>query len=233
MAFVSDTFTDTAGTALTAHTPDTGGAWAKFYTTGYPGDADIISGGLLGAADTDNDQGFFYNAATPPSADYVVRGQVTTGSSLSDLSLEIAPFLMARLTGQGTSTWDGYQSILYVTSTTGDVEVRLARVDNGTGTQIDTAWTSAGYLAINSTYEWEFRLNGSSLEVWFDGVKRLEATDATYSAAGKVGIRLQNLDTGRNGRVHLTLFEATEITSGETVRGMPRGVLRGVLRGVV
>ena len=81
MSFVNDTFTDANSTALTAHTPDTGGAWlAHPSSLGTP--AAAIGGNRLGG--TWGLYGAYYNNATPPSADYSVSVDVQNGGTLDN-----------------------------------------------------------------------------------------------------------------------------------------------------
>ena len=97
--FVADTFTDTDSTALTAHTPDTGGTWTVHGSSiGTPtvpivsNKLDASSWGLYGA---------YYNTATPPSADYVVAVDVQTDGTSDTTS---GGGVFARLSSSATLT---------------------------------------------------------------------------------------------------------------------------------
>ena len=73
--FLVDSFTDTNGTALTAHTPDTGGTWTAHGSSIGTPSASIQSNEVAG---TWGLYGAYYNTATPSSADYSVTVDVRT-----------------------------------------------------------------------------------------------------------------------------------------------------------
>src|SRR5208282_63314 len=75
-----DTFTDTAGTELAAHLPDSGGVWTldSFYNTG---DMVITNANRLRSNSANN--ALYRHSAVPPSADYDVACDVV---SLTDVS---------------------------------------------------------------------------------------------------------------------------------------------------
>ena len=69
-AFLVDSFTDTATTALQSHTADVGGAWSR-HSSSAASDLTIDSTGLR-LRTTSASTVAYQNAATPPSADYIV-----------------------------------------------------------------------------------------------------------------------------------------------------------------
>src|ERR1022692_1236936 len=76
--FVTDSFTDTAGTALTSHTGETGATWAK--NGGFSGgsviitDSNRIRSGVSGAS-------VYYASGDPNLADYSVSADVYVASA--------------------------------------------------------------------------------------------------------------------------------------------------------
>lgn len=87
--FVSDLFAGTASTAITAHTPDTGGAW-----TLRSGAASLTldGAGKVALASANGSYTTWYNAATPSSADYSVTMDVTPTSATDT---EVGPCIRA------------------------------------------------------------------------------------------------------------------------------------------
>ncbi len=90
--FVTDTFTGTNGTAITAHTPDTGSAWA--YRTGA-GSISLNGSGAGVLATNNGSYSMWYSPSTAPLSDYAVRLDVTPASATDT---EVGPCVRASST---------------------------------------------------------------------------------------------------------------------------------------
>ena len=132
--------------------------------------------------------------------DVPLRGTAITG--------DYTPIVMARLAGVGSATtWDGY-FIRFLTGST-PPRAEIIRMDNGTGTQLGANITittadgdAVGLSVVGSTIEgW----HKPSAGAWTSLGAR---TDATYTAAGYVGLygtgdsttwRIDNFNAGTVG----------------------------------
>lgn len=100
--------------------------------------------------------------------------------------------LGARLVDVGVGTTDGY-ALLVARDATGQRDWFLYRVDNEVFTQIATVADGASVVAGDSI---KLVCNGSSIEGWHKPAAGsysliLSAADATYAAAGKVGLAIK------------------------------------------
>lgn len=207
MSFVIDTFTDTGGTAFTAHTPDVGGDWfAHPSSIGTPV-ASIASNRLAGSWGL---YGAYYNDETPPSADYRVTvdvqrdGTIDTGSGGG---------VFARL--QTTAPLDGILVrmrsngfYLEIFDGTGGGPVATHSVSYTPATGVDYRLTldvSGNDISVKAQRQdnsnW---INSSGSEVASE-VNMISVTDSTVTAAGHVGIAgrlaIYNFDNFGTGQV--------------------------------
>ena len=191
--FAQDSFTGTAGTNITAHTDDCGNSWSSADCTTSPASSNTLDGSGSVYIKFSSGAAVCYstNSATPPSANYTVRANVTNSASSSSSGV------LARFTNSATP--NGY----FLRANCGSSLLQLFRVDSGVTTLLGTAGSiSCG----NGTGVNEIKLvvNGSSLSGYFGGTLIDSATDSTYGSAGLVGI----YNTNGNG-----LSTAVRITS--------------------
>lgn len=181
--FLNDTFTESAITLLTSHTPETGGSWVK-----YELQADQIfnvgaSTGTVVNAGTSGD--IAYNTVTPPSSDYTVAVTTgTTGSIATDRFWGACARMQsdksgycARLSAAGVLTIQEYAS--------GSVST--------TGTELATATYS---IPTYTPFEIKFGVVGSTLTAELVGYGSISATDTTISSAGSAAILIRRNDNG-------------------------------------
>ncbi len=167
----SDTFTDTAGTNLTAHTADVGGAWAK--VTGSTGNL-IISSANRARLDTVGSGAVYYHAATPDSAQYDAQATF---------------YYFTGIAGNYNALWAN----LLTTANTG----YLVQYEQDAGKWVINQATNDVYTNIgqyvqaltNSTaYTVKLEIRTASQKAYIDGVLRITATDTTHTAVGKCGL---------------------------------------------
>ncbi len=170
-----DTFTDTAGTLLTAHTPDGGGSWS--ISTGGS-DGVITASNTLRAGGTVATGAL--HSATPPSADYSVYAKVIAKNLGVDHRIGVA----GRMVGD-----DRYSVHLRGLAGT----FRLMKNVGGVGSQLATDATIT--VVEGGEYALELRMSGSTLEGYVDGVLKLSATNTDLTAAGKAGVALDGSGT--------------------------------------
>lgn len=190
MTFASDTFTDTAATLLSAHTPSGGGSWSQHASASATAAIDSTGG----RAQT-NSAGTSLNAAyllspTPPSADYsvfatIVRVSTGTGNPACEVigrgangtGSTLTCYLAGHEINAGTQRW------------------RLRKLVNGSATTLSSTVTAT--LTQDQAYQVELRMAGTTVSLYVDGVLTITATDSDVTAAGLSGLRWFSTDAYR------------------------------------
>ena len=174
--YVQDTFTDTNGTALNAHTPDIGGsgAWNALQGTLR------INNNMV---DMDAHFGRYENNCTvsPSSADYEVSVDVVWNGGDG----------WANKTGV-LGRWDtsgphvaGYEAFYDENDSTWYLRYWSSSSLQGTlGTYADAGFTSG-------TKTLKLGMVGTAIKVYIDGVERISATNSTITAANKGGLLME------------------------------------------
>lgn len=188
-AFLSDTMTGTNGTALTAHSPETGGAWSA--QSGYtPSPENTIQANRMLAG---SGVGVYRNAAVPASADYYVECVLDWVSTLTADNIGV--------TGRASAAANTFYFARWSQSAGG---FQLFKCVAGTNTQLGTTYVAAfasGSRAIRLT------MTGSTIAMSVDGVERVSVTDTAITAAGFAGVRA-GLATSASTGIHLTSIVA-------------------------
>lgn len=169
--FVYDTFTDTAGTLLESHTPDTGGTWTRVRGGGI----EIVSN--TARPDRNKSDDLYVNSAAAPSPDYVAGISVTFAGNNEDNIVELyARVDVALSTGYGATldALGNYRIIRYV----GGVPTVLA---SGTTTALKPRGT------VN---EIVFFVTDSAKRLIVNGTIVATTADNTVTAAGLAGFGL-------------------------------------------
>lgn len=198
MSFVTDTFTDTGGTALSAHTGEAGATWAHQPGDGLGGTALITAAGTCRG--TGADGGFYYASGSPASADYDVEAVLHRYSTYQGVH---------QVGGRmDTAAFTGY---LFGYNDFADVW-QLRKFVGGTETVLDTF---AGSNTVGNDYTAKLELRGDQVKGYVDGVEVCAATDAAISAAGKAGLVVY--ESGGDG----TSWEFASLTATDAVAGPP------------
>jgi hypothetical protein len=191
--FVSDTFTDADGTAITAHTPETGGAWHV-----SDGSGQIDSGHLHSVT---NDIGSVWNDAPPTSPDYSVS---------ADISVTVFPgggdggVIMRSTGGAGA---DHYEAGWYG----GGSEWVLVKF---TGGGFSVLGSSADTMVPGISKRLVLQMTGTAYSVSVDGTEILSGTDVDITAAGFSGCQL-DFGTGTDA-VYVDNFVCQSLAGGTT-----------------
>ena len=166
MAFITDTFTDTDGVLLSAHTPDSGGSWAL--NSAYTATGEINTNRARSTAGSATN---YYHSAVPPSADYSVTITMEAmGASTTDNGC----------TGRGSTDAKTY----YVVRCD-DTEITLRKVVAGTFTLLGTY---AGAVVNGDTVALD--MAGTTIRALQNGTQRLSVADSAISAVGYAGVFL-------------------------------------------
>lgn len=167
MAVFNDTFTDTNGTALESHTPNTGTSWTQVWSSGAPTGFEIETNTAvvnIGLSD-----GCIYSAnATYPSADYSAEA-VNAGNTGDDTL-----YLFVRLQDQEN---------MYAAKLVAGGTSQLYKKVTGTWTALGTSFTGPAAGSVN-----KLEIIGTTIKFYDDGVELKSVTDSDISAAGKAGI---------------------------------------------
>lgn len=165
--FFTDTFTDTASTSLSSHTPNSGGTWAQ---TGGPGGGWRITDANRVRAN-DIFWMVFSSSIQAPSADATITGVIRRLTNVNWIGVG----------GRGnTSDARMYGCLL------GSNTLYLQELDSIAGnTELGTY---AASLANDTDYTVTLTMTGTTIKCFLDGVERISATDATLSAAGSVTV---------------------------------------------
>lgn len=176
-AFVSDTFTDTNGTSLNAHTPDVGGAWTDTPSPPTSSLADIESNHLECNAHFETNR--FYNDAAQPSGDYYVEVVITQNGSHGWNNFA---GVLGRVQ-QASGTLECYEAVWIENGSSDQWE--LFKWSGGSPTSLGT-WADA---FASGTRTVRLEMNGTAIKVFVDTVERISVTDATWST-GRAGLTI-------------------------------------------
>lgn len=190
--FAQDSFTDAAGTDLTAHAPESGGGWSLYDNVGVTSTSPKIN-----AAGRLYNQGTTSTArfGTPPSANYYVEAVIDFVSAVASETVGIT----ARDSGN-TTTLD-----CYIFRWSGGNWQLFKTVDGTTtqlGSNVPDALTS-GSRTIRLT------VNGSTISGSVGGSVVVSVTDTDITAAGKAGIRNTTAQTATTGRQLASIVAST------------------------
>jgi hypothetical protein len=194
MAAVSDTFVGSALTELSTHSPDVGGAWNKSVSFAN----DLVLNGSGGVYSTGN--ALYYNSTLPASADYSVFFRVRGGTIAGAVGV-----MFRRSFGGGHETFmwvytDGSNWRLYWNIDTGFTQI---------GSDVAQA------LSINTDYDCEVRLSGTSIQLYVNTVLKINATDSNVTGNGTAG----PLGLGASSSSNLQLSNFSIVNSGTSVDG--------------
>src|SRR5574340_27254 len=104
--FVSDTFTDTDNTNLSAHTGETGATWAKH--TSYTADATIISN----QAKVSSGTAMYYASGNPTNADYYAAMDIIrSGSGALGVACRVNTAAHTFYYAQHYTNWQLYKAV--------------------------------------------------------------------------------------------------------------------------
>lgn len=173
----SDSFTDTTGTLLSAHTSSTGTTWTV--QGGSNTTAQISASGTVrrGAAGT----AAYYTSAVPLSADYLLEADVVVKSLLAGDFAGVIGRVDTTGTGSGTFYTARYNVDL------GRWE--LYRFVNGGQTNLGTF---AQVLTSGQSYRVGLDMHGSTISVLVNGAVVVTVTDTGITTAGRAGVRFFN-----------------------------------------
>lgn len=230
-----DSFTDTDGTLLSAHTPDAGGSWVSWSVAGgtapSPNSAVIVGNELDNNGPTNaTANAAFYHSAVPPTADYTVSAPIKIYAKQRHTGL------FARLRAFSHDTYWLYLDAAAET-------VSLYRVDSGANVLLGSA---ALPLTVGNTYVCELSVSGTgasvALGVTVDGVSKISVSDtstARITSAGYMGVwlgggtdsRLQSISRNDVVASELTVTAPANLRIYQRIAGSASVALSGTYTG--
>jgi hypothetical protein len=187
-SFVTDTFTDADGTALTAHTGELGATWTfkSLFSTADTGIT--ILGGRVAGRNTS--YGLDLASGTPPGAEYDLTMVVAMMATNVDNGVGFA--------ARADRTSDTVYVVCYQGGTTNGWWT--ARILNGTWTNLATF--NLAYVP-DSTYAATLKVRDAAKTLFVAGVNNdaalITLSENDISAAGSVGLYVQNPGTATTG----------------------------------
>lgn len=197
---VSDSFTDTATTALASHTGETGATWTK-HGINASGTAEISNANRLRGTSAGASLVLHYASGVPGSADYYVEASIKFLSMLSGTYAGVAGRI-------NTAANTFYWAIYNVSSASWELWNATTKIG------------SFAYIA-SAGEEHTLRLDmaGTTIRLLVNGAEAVSVTDATISAAGRAGVLSYGVTSDSTG-LHHSSFAAADaggavLTSGD------------------
>ncbi len=174
--FGRDTFTGTAGTLQTSHTPELGGPWTvSSGVSGVISNANRLRGpNAAGAGENIT----LLSTATPFSPDQIVTAGIHFKSGFANGEYGV---FARHIVSAFTCYYAGYE----VNAGQWALYRLAAGIFNVLGTHVQA-------LSNNVTSQLELRCGSALKEVYIDGVQRISSTNNTHRLTGRTGIRLNN-----------------------------------------
>ena len=175
----SDSFTDTSGVNLTAHTGELNATWTQTVISEQDG---VVSN--EGRARKNGDAVAVYISPATSGANYAVEADVHAKTLINNDAIGVLGRYDNSIT-TGTGTW--YLARYLYSTTAGNSQWQLYKDVNGTQTQLGTF---AQTITAGTNYRVRLQMIGTAITLWVNGVQRVSATDNAVTAAGFPGMRL-------------------------------------------
>lgn len=182
-AFVTDTFTGSAGTTLQTHTGELGATWTKHPAAAQ--DMVLTNANKLRGSSTGN-YGLYYASAVPPSSEYAVSCTVTQVSLLSNPT-----GICARL---DTAAQTCYYAQYGGSGALGLFELRkvVAGVETSLGQYVQT-------LGDGNSVTMTLQVYDRAKKLLINGITRVTSSDNTITATGRVGVKGKSQNNNTTG----------------------------------
>ena len=190
MAFLTDTFTDTAGTPLESHAGETGAAWTRGSSAGDTGQLVITASGTVRPAAAGL-ACLYVASGTPPSPDYSVTGTLSIKSAVSGEQ--------AGVVGRYNAATDNGYLALGLTGSGWALVKRVNGAGSILGPIVGAAPADGDQVALG--------MAGSTLTLSVNGSTLATQTDTDFAAAGLAGVELyafQNAAPSDTTGTHMT-----------------------------
>jgi hypothetical protein len=196
--FVSDTFTDAAGTLLENHVGETGATWAKHPSSG----TNTVSISAQGRLVASGSGAIYLTSGVPAGADYDAVWDVVVAGTAGGNSQRVCVRM------------DGTANTNYGVDALPNGDIQLTKRVAGSLTQI--GYRAAGFApTVGLTYRFECQVRGTSLRILVNGVEKIAVTDASITAAGRVGLYSSGVLSEPG--LHIDNLAASDAVTADTV----------------
>jgi uncharacterized repeat protein (TIGR01451 family) len=176
----TDTFTGTAGAALSSRTGELGATWTNWGAP-YGVTTTLVLSNEARVRKSGTGFNYYRASATPASADYAVEADVHVKSLVTGDRVGV----VGRFDPAGGGLEDWYEAS-YDTSTG---QWMLRKAVNQTLSNLTTGGTPAPQtLSPNQTYRLRLEMIGTSIKLYVDDVLKVSGTDASVTLTGKGGV---------------------------------------------
>lgn len=167
----TDTFTDTVGTLLDAHTGESC-TWGIQASSFSPSTIEVDSVNRI-MGNTFGQEGYHYCSVTPPSADYDVSVSFVLLTAIANNSMGVCGRMETAGQVGYCLYYDPIAAIWQLYEVPGFVQI---------GSNYSMAFSVSTHTAM-------VQMRGSTISGWIDGVQQITGTNSTITAAGKGGLR--------------------------------------------
>lgn len=185
-AFLSDSFTDTAGTSLISHTPEAGGPWTMLAGSNTDFQIDNTAARLYCPSQSNPSMAV---GASPPSADYSVFVNLQNFDNLTGAGIVARASLSSGLNGYLMRLANDFPGTRW----------QLFKYVSGTRTSLGTG--TVGNLA-GGTMTMELIVSGTTITGKINGSSVISVTDTSISAIGAPGVFQDGNNQGQSTGHH-------------------------------
>jgi hypothetical protein len=196
--FLSDTFTGSDGTDLSAHAGETGATWTKHGSVS--GGALVISNNRIRGTVNDAEV-LYYASGTPATADYTVTAVVNLVSQVAEANQAVA---VAGRTDTAAKTFYVFFVQAFNSLCT------LGKYVAGTFTVLAT---SPQTFAADTDYTIALEMVGTAIKGYLNGVAVCSVTDAAIATAGRAGVWAYD-QTSPTSDLHICSVSAADAAGG-------------------
>lgn len=197
--FVSDTFTDTSGTALASHTGETGAGWTEHSSYGT---GDIVISDANRARATTTNVNLYYASGTPAGVEYSVSSLIRCVTSIN---------CRVGVAGRVSTSAADYYLALYRVFT----GWQLFRVQAGGFTQLGASTASPAFETGATEKTLKLDITDAAKKLLVDAVEIISNADNVIVAAGRAGLWYGNFNATTNATgYHWDNFVANEAGGG-------------------
>lgn len=193
--FLNDSFTDSAGTNLSAHTGETGATWTK------QGTGDIILTNTNAVRSGDTSVASYTPSGTPMGADYWVAADVKL--------VTLHDTLVVAIKGRWTDASNNYTA--QVVNDAGGFTIQGYKTVGGVDTQLGSNYDVSALWLAGETHTIKLEMVGTAIKIYLDDTVVISQTDSGLSAAGKPALVLYTtVSPGNAAGFHVAAMDAQD-----------------------
>jgi len=185
-----DTFTGTAGTNLTAHTPELGGAISKLW--GSTGNAHLSGTGFMGETTPHSTEANYAYTAVFSGANQRATVVLKKTGQVADGDYDVVSLLLRA--DSALAGFTAYYAQIIDAGPLGGTAISINKKTNGGANVVVTAGIGIAALHDGNLHSVSFEISGSALTVKFDGATVLTGTDSGLTAGRRAMIQTYSVN---------------------------------------